>query len=181
MNILKKADEIVNQRSEEKERNYGPFDQSMTKMRDIFNAMSGKDLTTEDMYYAMIALKFSRMNFSYQEDSMLDAVSYLGALNNYKEKERLIAHSIEMENKLNDLIDNRKNNTGRPVKFDNSIKIDVLYDLFFEKKTPKEIQEKYFISKPTYYKFIKEYEENMDYLKDEYEEFISNTKNNDIK
>ena len=31
MNILKKAEEIINNRSEEKEREYGPFDKSMRK------------------------------------------------------------------------------------------------------------------------------------------------------
>lgn len=83
MNILRKADEIVNSRSEEKQREYGPFDQSMEKMRDIFNSMTGHNLSTEDMYYAMIALKLSRLQYQYKEDSMLDCVAYFGALNNY--------------------------------------------------------------------------------------------------
>ena len=83
MNILKKADEIVNERSEEKDRMYGNFDDSMDRTRDIFNAMTGKVMTTEDMYYVVIALKFARLQHSYQEDSMLDITAYIGGLNNY--------------------------------------------------------------------------------------------------
>lgn len=44
MNILERANEIVFERSEEKERQYGPFDESMEKMKNIFNAISGLDL-----------------------------------------------------------------------------------------------------------------------------------------
>jgi DNA-binding protein H-NS len=83
MNILEKADEIVNQRSEEKERQYGPFNESMERMRDIFNGMTGLSLTAEHMFDAMIALKLSRIGFAYKEDSYLDAVAYIAAKNNY--------------------------------------------------------------------------------------------------
>lgn len=83
MNILDRANQIVNFRSEEKERQYGPFSQSMDHMRDIFNSMTGLNLTTENMFDALIALKLSRLRFSYQEDSMLDMLAYIGAKNNY--------------------------------------------------------------------------------------------------
>lgn len=83
MNILEKANEIVNMRSEEKERMYGPFNESMDSMRDIFNATTGLKLTTEHMFDALIALKQSRLKYSYQEDSMLDMVAYIAAKNNY--------------------------------------------------------------------------------------------------
>ena len=85
MNILKKANEIVNERSEEKEREYGPFDESMDSMRDIFNAITGFSLTTEHMFKAMIALKLSRERFKHKQDTLLDAVAYIGALDNYIE------------------------------------------------------------------------------------------------
>lgn len=83
MNILEKADEIVNKRSEEKERQYGPFNESMERMRDIFNSMTGLSLSAEHMFDALIALKLSRMAYSYKEDSYLDAVAYIAAKNNY--------------------------------------------------------------------------------------------------
>jgi hypothetical protein len=83
MNILKKADEIINDRSEEKERQYGPFSEGMQRAAQIASGMTGKTFTTEDMFAALIALKLSRHSYSYKEDNLLDAVAYLGALNNY--------------------------------------------------------------------------------------------------
>lgn len=87
-NILKKADEIVNQRSEEKEREYGPFTESMTKAAIIYNAISPEDeqITVSGMYRAMVALKLSREAYKHKEDNLLDAVAYLGALNNFLEE-----------------------------------------------------------------------------------------------
>ena len=85
-NILEQADQIVNHRSEEKERQYGPFEESMERMKNIFNAMTGLNLETEHMYQAMIALKLSRESYNHKEDNLLDAVAYMGAMNNYLEK-----------------------------------------------------------------------------------------------
>lgn len=85
MNILKKADQIVNERSEEKERQYGPFNETMDRMRDIFNAMTGLQLETKHMFQALIALKLSREAHAHKEDNLLDAVAYMGAMNNYLE------------------------------------------------------------------------------------------------
>lgn len=89
MNILERANEIVNLRSEEKTRQYGDFDDSMNKMRDIYNIMTGQNLRTEDMYLVMLSLKLSRLSYAYKEDSLLDAIAYLGALGKYLEKNNL--------------------------------------------------------------------------------------------
>lgn len=86
MNILEKANEITNKRSEEKERMYGPFEESMTKAAEIATLMTSKVITTEDMYKCMVALKLSRESYSHKEDNLLDAVSYLGSMNNYINK-----------------------------------------------------------------------------------------------
>ena len=43
MNILERADKIVNHRSEEKERMYGPFSESMERAAAIYNAASPKN------------------------------------------------------------------------------------------------------------------------------------------
>lgn len=85
MNILQRANEIVNNRSEEQERQYGPFSESMERAAMIYNAMSpeNEQITTEGMYRAMIALKFSREAYSHKEDNLLDAAAYIGGLNNY--------------------------------------------------------------------------------------------------
>lgn len=85
MNILKKADEIINQRSEEKEREYGPFDKSMEKAAKISSELCNKNITTEDFYKCMIALKISRMAYNLKEDTLLDAVAYIGGLNNFNQ------------------------------------------------------------------------------------------------
>ena len=83
MNILEEANNIINKRSEEKERMYGPFEEGMEKAAMIASGMTGKDLVAEDIYACMVALKLSRHSYNYKEDNLLDAVAYLGSLNNY--------------------------------------------------------------------------------------------------
>lgn len=86
MNILKEADEIVNKRSEEKERMYGPFEEGMTRAAKILSGMTGMELDAVFMYKALVALKLSRESYNHKEDNLLDAVAYLGSLNNFLEK-----------------------------------------------------------------------------------------------
>jgi len=86
MNILSEADKIVNQRSEEKERQYGPFSEGMQRAADIAKGMSGKNITAHDMYIALIALKLSRQSYQFKDDNLLDAVAYLGAWHNFIEE-----------------------------------------------------------------------------------------------
>jgi hypothetical protein len=83
MNILEKANDIVNNRSEENARNYGSFSDGMEKAAAIASIMSNKEFTAHDMFIAMIALKFSRQSFNLKEDNLLDAVAYIGAWQNY--------------------------------------------------------------------------------------------------
>ena len=85
MNILEQANEIVNSRSEEKERMYGPFDEGMEKAAQLASIMTGKNIETKDMYLCMVALKLSRESYNHKEDNLLDCVAYLGALNNHHE------------------------------------------------------------------------------------------------
>lgn len=86
-NILKRANAIVNERSEEKDRKYGPFDESMERAAKMFNLISpeGESITPEGMYRALIALKLTREHYAHKEDNLLDAVAYIGALNNHIE------------------------------------------------------------------------------------------------
>lgn len=77
------ADEIVNRRSEEKERQYGPFSEGMKRAAQIFNGMTGLSLDAEHMYKAMISLKLSRESYTHKQDNLLDAVAYIQALENY--------------------------------------------------------------------------------------------------
>ena len=84
MNILLKANEIVFERNEEKERQYGPFQEGMTEAARIASLMSRKEITTTDMFNCMIALKLSRQSYNHKEDNLLDAVAYMAALNEYE-------------------------------------------------------------------------------------------------
>lgn len=86
MNILEKANEIVNLRSEEKERMYGPFSEGMKRAALILSGMLGYEVSGDVMYKAMIALKLSRESYYHKEDNLLDAVAYIGALNNYEDE-----------------------------------------------------------------------------------------------
>jgi hypothetical protein len=86
MNILQEANKIINERSEEKERMYGPFSEGMERAAMIMRGATGKDITAEDMYMALVALKLSRQSYNHKEDNLLDAVAYLGGLNNYQEE-----------------------------------------------------------------------------------------------
>ena len=85
-NILEQADKIINHRSEEKERMYGPFEGGMRRAAMICSGMTGKEWTGSDMYAALVALKLSRHSYNYKEDNLLDAVAYLGGLDNYIKK-----------------------------------------------------------------------------------------------
>ena len=86
MNILKKAYEITSERSEEKERSYGPFQEGMIKASKIASLMTSKDIQPEDMYKCMVALKLSRESYSHKEDNLLDAVAYLSVMNEHLNK-----------------------------------------------------------------------------------------------
>ena len=65
-NILERANKIVNERSEEKERKYGPFEESMERCAKIATLMGNKEITTIDVYNILIALKLSREAYSHQ-------------------------------------------------------------------------------------------------------------------
>jgi DNA-binding protein H-NS len=82
MNILDTANKIVNERNEEKERQYGPFEEGMEKAAKIASLISGKDITADDVYIIMMSLKLSRQSYNKKEDNLLDLVAYAGAWQN---------------------------------------------------------------------------------------------------
>ena len=82
-NILKQADEIINNRSEEKQRQYGPLGEGFERAAMIASGMSGRTWNADDIFIAMIALKFSRQSYNFKEDNLLDAVAYIGGWQNY--------------------------------------------------------------------------------------------------
>lgn len=88
-NILNEANKIINNRSEEKERQYGPLGEGFERAAMIASGMSGRNWTADDMFIAMIALKFSRQSYNFKEDNLLDAVAYIGGWQNYIDDQRL--------------------------------------------------------------------------------------------
>ncbi len=88
MNILKKADEIINARGEEKERMYGPMLETMQRAADLASNMCGKEITNRDMHLCMVAMKLAREAYHYKEDNLLDAVAYIASLNNLEQKNK---------------------------------------------------------------------------------------------
>ena len=82
-NILDQANKIINDRSEEKERQYGPIGEGFERAAQIASGMSGRDWNTNDIFIAMIALKFSRQSYNFKIDNLLDACAYIGAWQNY--------------------------------------------------------------------------------------------------
>lgn len=81
MNILKKAHEIVYERKEEIERQYGDFHEGMERASQIASILCQKKISQSDMYYCMMALKLSRQSFNHKEDNLLDLVAYVSSLN----------------------------------------------------------------------------------------------------
>jgi len=83
MSILTQAEEIVNNRSEEADRQYGPFSEGMERAAMIFNGMTGLNVGAEHMFKALVALKLSRESYQHKKDNLLDAVAYIQGLENY--------------------------------------------------------------------------------------------------
>ena len=86
--LCEQAHEIVNERNEEKERQYGPFSEGMDRAASIFNGMTGLNITGKEMYMALIALKFSRESYNHKTDNLLDAISYIQGLENYHNEKK---------------------------------------------------------------------------------------------
>lgn len=86
MNILQEAMKIMDARSEEKDRQYGPFDESLERAAIIATQLTGKEISAIDFMKCMIALKLSRMRYNLKEDTMLDSVAYIHGLNEYNKK-----------------------------------------------------------------------------------------------
>ena len=81
--ILEEANSIIFERDEEKDRQYGPFSESIAKAARVASELCNKDITTEDFFKCMIALKISRMSYNHKHDTMLDAIGYIAGLDDY--------------------------------------------------------------------------------------------------
>lgn len=93
--ILVRADQIINQRSEEKERQYGPMNDSIETTAQIASGLRGKSFDAQDVFTILIALKFARHAHCYKEDNLLDACAYIGALDNYLKSQKTVSKEQE--------------------------------------------------------------------------------------
>jgi len=89
MNILEEANKIINLRSEEKERQYGPMSETNRRAAKIASVLCDRPITTADIYYFQIALKLARESWAHKEDNLLDLVAYVGGLNNYRQGQKV--------------------------------------------------------------------------------------------
>ena len=85
-NILNKA-KVIYDRSE-KETQYGPLIECMEKTAVIATMMGKNNITAEDAYNVMIAVKIARESYTHKEDNLLDAVAYMSSLNDYRNGEK---------------------------------------------------------------------------------------------
>jgi len=96
-NILEQANQIINHRSEEKERQYGPMSETNRRASVIASVLSNKEITVQDIYYFQIALKLARESWAHKEDNLLDCVAYLGGLNNFMENIKVESDDITFD------------------------------------------------------------------------------------
>lgn len=84
MTLLERARKILDERSEERDRQYGDFTESIEKTAKLATLMGSKEITTDDVYNVMVALKLARESHAHKEDNILDAVVYLAQKNNHR-------------------------------------------------------------------------------------------------
>lgn len=88
---LAEADKIVNQRAEERDRDYGGFSAAMIKTSKIATELCNKEITPEDTFKVLMALKLSRLSHSAKFDSFVDLIGYTEGWFNYlKERDENI-------------------------------------------------------------------------------------------
>lgn len=88
-NLLEKANEIMNVRSEEKERQYGPFVESITRASIMATEMCDVTISEETMVKCLIALKLSRLKYNLKDDTIMDGMAYLDGLQKVREATKL--------------------------------------------------------------------------------------------
>ena len=79
-NILEEVQHIVYERTSEKQREYGDFDDSMRIAADIMGDITKQRIPTKEFYTAMISLKLSRLSHAFKHDTYLDLLAYITAM-----------------------------------------------------------------------------------------------------
>jgi hypothetical protein len=96
-NLLKDASGVIYNRNTEKSAEYGPFDDSMASAARIASELTGKNITTEDFYKCMMALKLARLRYSHKEDTFLDLLAYSAALHKRIEDKKEVHKDINFK------------------------------------------------------------------------------------
>jgi hypothetical protein len=97
------ANKIVNDRADERDREYGGFSKGMENTAAIATILCGKEITTHDTFKVLIALKLSRLAHSPKFDSLVDLIGYTEGWWNFINEEKQFFDSMfeKIEQKLN--------------------------------------------------------------------------------
>ena len=74
MNILEKANNLVD--GGDREQMYGKAEDNMQHVADIFNTITGHNLSASDVAMLNIAQKLSRESYHSKEDNIIDIAGY---------------------------------------------------------------------------------------------------------
>lgn len=85
---LREADQIVNKRVGDRDKEYGGFTDSMKKTAEIASLLCDKRITTTDAFKVLMALKLARMAHSPKFDTFVDLIGYAEGLWNYNNDPR---------------------------------------------------------------------------------------------
>lgn len=83
MNILEEANKIVFERKGDQATTYGSFNECNRRVAALASILCNKEITEEDMFKILMALKLGRESHMHREDNLLDLVAYTAALNNW--------------------------------------------------------------------------------------------------
>lgn len=101
---IKEADKIVNQSRETRDKEYGGFTASMKRTAAIASELCNKEITTDDAFKMLMALKLSRLSYSPDHfDSYTDLMGYAEGWWKYREEQKPKAIVNEEGKELFDL------------------------------------------------------------------------------
>ena len=90
-------------RSEEKEREYGPFNESLERAAIIATQLSGVEISTETFMKCMIALKLSRLRYNSKPDTIKDGIAYVYGYGEYMKVRNSEVNDLPFSNSVIEL------------------------------------------------------------------------------
>jgi hypothetical protein len=84
--ILEESNDIIFNRAEEKQREYGPIDESLEDTAIVASIISNESINIEIVYAVLMGLKISRMRWNKKHDTFLDSIGYTAAYEAYLRK-----------------------------------------------------------------------------------------------